>query len=341
MLSYLDYDKNDEDDKCLVNIFGRYSSSDEEADDHEKKRNGEEKGEDREKIVDEVEEIPQTSLTTYQFKNQTASLEIETNRIKGIAHQLWPASYLLCDYLETHLKNIFKDSSENVDIIELGAGVGLSGIALGILLEGRCRRVIITDLPEAQELITKNIQRNIHLFPSQTRITSEILRWGVPDDYQCYRGGSRVDDVSTVTDGNLKRSPIGPPPPQQQQLYVIAADCVYWEHLYEPFYQTLHHFISTYDAVVLLAHYKRWKKEKKFFALCSKNFQVEVIYENIDMVPITDEHLDASYLPTSFNTNEHAAEDSAVTADGTGGVRGKHQIPMRKQISRIYSMKRK
>jgi predicted nicotinamide N-methyase len=321
MLSYLEYENNEEDERCLVNIFGRSSSSSSDENDQNIKKLAEIEADEETERAEQA--IPHNPITTYQLADRNIQVEIETNRIKGIAHQLWPASYLLCQYLETNLLELINNPFET-EIIELGAGVGLSGIVLGIL---GCQKVTITDLPEALELITKNIERNQSLFPSHVTISSKILRWGVQEDYHFFENSSK-------------------------KLFVLAADCVYWEHLYDPFFRTLEYYITTHDATVILAHYKRWKKEKKFFTLCSRSFSVSVVYENIEMVPMTDEHVDLS-ASSSFSSasaldarkkkddkdEEEVIEAGAVVSSSV--TMNEKKVPMRKQISRIYLMKRK
>jgi predicted nicotinamide N-methyase len=306
MLSYLEYENNDEDERCLVNIFGRSTSSDD--DDNQKTKKSTEIEAEKEILDFTDQTLHQNLVTTYQFIDSNIQVEIETNRIKGIAHQLWPASYLLSQQLQTNLIEIMNNPLET-EVIELGAGVGLSGIVLGVL---GCQKVTITDLPEALELIDKNIERNQILFPSDVKICSKILRWGIEEDYQFYENSS------------------------QKKLFLLAADCVYWEHLYDPFFRTLEYFITRHDATVILAHYKRWKKEKKFFHLCSKHFSLTILYENIEMVPMTDEHVD---LTVSTSTSSFSI--SSIREDRATTTTGEKKVPMRKQISRIYMMKRK
>lgn len=64
---------------------------------------------------------------------------------------------------------------------------------------------------------------------------------------------------------------------------VIAADCVYWEVLFEPFYQTIYGLVAR-GSTVLIAHVRRWKRDGKFFAMCRKTMNVEVLQEVVDSV---------------------------------------------------------
>ena len=296
MSSFLEYG-DEEDEDCIKNIFGRSSdsstssnpllySSIEIEEKEQKEENNEEKKEENSVLFYEIT----TNL------NQKFTLEIETNKSKGIAHQLWPASLLLCNFIQLNFNELISNPL-NTEIIELGAGVGLNGIVLGLL---GCPYVTITDLPEAIELITRNIERNQHLLSSSSSIIhSDILRWGVNEDLRHY-------PITSMTN-----------------LLIIASDCVYWEHLYSSFFETLDYFITTYNASIILSHFKRWKKEKKFFVMCEKRFKIEILYEKIEVVPIGDEHIDLS-IRNEFETKE-----------------GGRKIQTRKQISRIYRMSKK
>lgn len=329
MSNFLEYGEED-DENCIKNIFGRTSTSSSISSIDNNQQEEEEKQEKQEEKQEN-----EIFLTSYEInkinynennennENYKIKIEIETNKLKGIAHQLWPASFLLCNYIENNFNQIINsnnnnNSHNNTEIIELGAGVGLCGIVLSIL---GCNYVTITDLPEAIELISKNIERNYHHISSSSCssaslsslttntnininsnqvLRSDVLRWGIDEDYIRY------------------------PLTTMENLIVIASDCVYWEHLYEPFFQTLDYFITTHNATVILSHFKRWKKEKKFFAMCQKKFQVEILYENIEVVPIGDEHIISSIIEDN---------DSKIKITGNPQTR--------KQISRIYRMKKK
>lgn len=311
MISYLEYNDNEEDDRCLRNIFGRNSSSSSSSSPSPSPSPSlKEKNEEKEEIGEMIPEEDTPQITSYRLHHINQDITIETNKKHGIAYQLWPASYLLCNYLQTNLQNIISTPLEQTDILELGAGVGLCGIFLSIL---GCYNVIITDLPEAIPLINMNIQHNRHLYhPNRPLPSSNILRWGIEEDFLPLPNHHNNDN--------------------HHQLYLIAADCVYWEHLYLPFYQTIFYYINTHNAILILSHYKRWKKEKKFFNMCMKVFHIDIIYENIELVPHLDEHIHQSYS-RSGNTNHQNDHNNEMILD--------HKIPLRKQISRIYKMSKK
>jgi protein N-lysine methyltransferase METTL21C len=285
------------DERCLSNMFKCSSdSSDSESEGHESEEIDQKDG---------ALTLPpvSTSYTPIFIANSASPIEIETNKILGIAHQLWPASLLLCNFFSTSTE--LRGSSDRTVVIELGAGVGLGGIYMGSL---GYKNVIITDLSEAMELIEKNIERNRSLFTDSVSVQSRVLCWGNTDDHEL---------MTSYLNSHH----------QDCNLLLIAADCVYWEHLYEPFFNTLYYFITTHNAKVVLAHFKRWKKEKKFFALCSKYLNVQIVYEDISKTPMVDQQMDCCVGDREGGDNDNR---------GRSGTTGE-----RRQISRVYYMSRK
>ncbi len=117
--------------------------------------------------------------------------------------------------------------------------------------------MVVTDLPEAMETISSNIELN-GLDHVSDSIQADVLSWGNEEDVnrisKVVLGGKRVD-------------------------YIIAADCVYWECLFAPFAETLLSYANS-GARIIIAHVRRWKKDGKFFDLCKrKGMTVEVLEE--------------------------------------------------------------
>ena len=208
--------------------------------------------------------------------NSNIKIELNHDSKRGIAFQLWPAASYLCNYIEANYDNIHEmittkacippSSSAKtkypLNILELGAGIGLVGIfCASIFNTGYMNDIIITDLPETITILTENIVLNNQKYDINNRICCNTLRWGNTSD---------LDNVlATYTNPSA-------------QLVVVLADCVYWECLYQCLYETLFVLINNYNAVVLMGHVKRWKKENKFFNLIKKTINIEVLQENID-----------------------------------------------------------
>lgn len=189
-------------------------------------------------------------------------IQILERKSLGIAHQLWPAASFLGDYIAANshvLSSIVKDS-EKIDLIELGAGLGLSGLFLANYLNDfetgiKVEKVILTDLPEAVPGLLNNIQlNNMH-----GKVEAQVLCWGTEDDIHQLMAHR-----------------------QQENTIIIAADVVYWESLYLPLIDTLNIFCNVYQCTAIIAHIKRWKKDNKFFGMCKKrNLIVEMLCEEV------------------------------------------------------------
>jgi predicted nicotinamide N-methyase len=266
-------------------------------------------------------------ITRFTSKHFNTDIVIETNKVKGIAHQLWPAAFLLCKYLEEN-REIYFSCPSSTSVVELGAGVGLGGILAGMF---GCRTVLITDLAEAMPLIEKNITHNQALFPHPNNVHAAVLQWGDSADHL-----SRTADLHHSASSTVSSPPT---------TLVIAADCVYWEHLYEPFYQTLLYFVCELGATVVLSHVKRWKRERKFFTLVSRRMRLEVLFETVEMVPDEDPHCKAAPPPRGADVAEpgdNGGQDTGGTAEHEEEETregGTHRL--RRQVSRVYRLTKK
>ena len=204
----------------------------------------------------EEDEPPEESSTElfamdcYESAASGIKIRLHQDRVRGIAHQLWPAALILAKYLERSHSSLFPEGISKECFVELGAGIGLVGLFTAALGAGK---VIVTDIPDALE----SLRRNISLNPSfENKIEAAVLTWGNElEALQCLQSL--------------------PSPP-----YVLASDCVYWEHLFDPLRKTIQIFVEA-GSVVLMSHVKRWKKDTKFFQDCAKSMKVEVLDEEI------------------------------------------------------------
>ena len=204
----------------------------------------------------------------YHSESSRGSFEVKLfqQKIKGIAHQLWPAATHMCRYIDANLDSVFSAHGgvERTRVIELGAGIGLVGLYLSVL---GCSKVLLTDLPKAMDILQKNIDAN-------ERASTAVclpLSWGNVQETEVALAallGEGLDDDEF--------------PP-----LIVAADCVYWESLFELLVITLCKLCQHREGTrVLMSHVRRWKKDAKFFKMCQKKgLLVEVISETIEQVP--------------------------------------------------------
>ena len=188
----------------------------------------------------------------------------------SIAERLWPAAQYLAqfvmdvqdgsawqqkemsDYDNCDTRAAVQqllESGNSLRIIELGAGVGLTGIQLATRFD---TQVLITDLPEAMPLLKRNIQLNRKKFRAgPDAVQARVLAWG------------NEDHASQVV--QEWQSPDCP-------VLVLASDCVYYAELHLPLEQTLATLLSNAPkgSVCLIAGARRWKRDTKFYAKLGK-----------------------------------------------------------------------
>ncbi|GAV62144.1 Methyltransf_16 domain-containing protein [Cephalotus follicularis] len=124
-------------------------------------------------------------LTTFTFGShvlQLFCLQSASTDFDLTGQLVWPGAMLLNDYLS---KNA--DMLRGCSIIELGSGVGITGI----LCSRFCRQVVLTDHNE--EILDKNIELHSSSENSNCELVAEKLEWGNVDQInqisQNYSGG--------------------------------------------------------------------------------------------------------------------------------------------------------
>ncbi|RHZ00206.1 hypothetical protein DYB35_000622 [Aphanomyces astaci] len=185
---------------------------------------------------------------------------LRQDRKKGIAHQLWPAATFLSHYLEQHVETLLPPGTS---VLELGAGIGLCGL---VCYKLHATSVVLTDLPVAMSLLDTNVLLNAvepgEQIPStKQRVRPMVLSWG---------NESELAAVLATMD-------------KSSQWVCVAADCVYWEALFEPFFHTVRALVVDHHVDVILAHVKRWKKDERFFKMCRKHMQVIQLVEDVSL----------------------------------------------------------
>lgn len=251
------------------------------------------------------------STITDEYLSYTSSsgqidIKLKQQKQLGIAHQLWPAASFLCDYLEANLSRLYPLQT-SFNVLELGAGIGLCGLFMSKL--STVEKVVLTDLECVQQLLRDNIHLNIdenrssegkgssgldkqELISKESestaqalsstasssqqdadsvKVQSEVLCWGVAEDVtRTLRQFPTLEPLIQSSTGQLP-------------LLVIASDCVYWEHLFQPLYETLLH-LTRHGCHVIISHVRRWKRDSKFFQMCTKTMLVEKLHEELDYV---------------------------------------------------------
>lgn len=204
-------------------------------------------------------------LEQHYIRSINATLVIRQLPSQGLSFQLWPAATTLVTLLDEYrshlskspLSSILTHSSDGSDrpslnILELGSGTGLVGIAAAVTLGAN---VTVTDLPHVIPNLQFNVDANsAALTANGGTVTVAPLSWGEVGDVELI---GREFDV------------------------ILASDVVYHDHLYEPLLQTLYLLLRGRETTsFVMAHLRRWKKDSVFFKKAKKAFYVEVLYED-------------------------------------------------------------
>ena len=188
-------------------------------------------------------------LVTHRYMH----VVIQQQELGGtIAQRLWPAAQKLAAFLLDNPKAVLDiphDSQGATLILELGAGVGLTGLELATQLSAR---VLLTDLPEALPLLQSNTQLNSDQFVlGLEAVQVQALEWG--------NQAQARQAMDTLLSHSTNMVP----------LLVIGSDCVYWDCLHEPLELAIYHILSEAPAgsMCLLAGMRRWKSDTKFYKM--------------------------------------------------------------------------
>jgi predicted nicotinamide N-methyase len=130
-----------------------------------------------------------------------------------------------------------------LNVLELGAGCGIVGIALAHFFHANVARLILTDLPEASDILTHNLS----LLPTKKSPTHLVLDWFAP-----------LPPSVAATPWHL----------------IFVADCTYNPDVVPALVQTLtaiahQSSTSARDVLVCLAMKVRHESEMVFFDLMS------------------------------------------------------------------------
>ena len=114
-----------------------------------------------------------------------------------------------------------------------------------------------------------------------------------------------------------------------RRLLVLIADCVYWPELFAPLADTLCSLCAERDAVVLMAHTRRWKRDGQFFKmLVKKGLEVRKIDETVER------------CATGAGREERASSNTTSTEGGDGDDEDEQQGLVagdtRRVVTRVY-----
>lgn len=194
-----------------------------------------------------IENLGETDLTFDGLLPPPGLKVYEDGGASGCGGKLWPAGELLSRYM------IRKGLTPNCkNIIELGSGTGLVGLAIAVHEQRDDLKIYVTD----QQQLVHLMQKNIDLNNLQHNVKAEVLNWG--DVLPPYATDNKID-------------------------IVLAADCVYLESAFPLLEKTLLDLThGDSPPIVLMAYKKRRKADARFFKKMNKNFTFKEIKDHDD-----------------------------------------------------------
>ena len=196
--------------------------------------------------------IAQTSIenlkSTHRYFDKDFVIEcfadnnVQTN-IRSIGKTLWKSATMLADFFENNVgtKSIPRLSSiENLNVLELGAGTGLTGLVLAF----KAKRVILTDHPSQIKQLEHNCNINKSLFSNSDVVSVCSLDWDLAEK-------------------EIERSPVLS---SSKLDLIVASDCVYFEELQEPLFNTIKALLRRNPSATLVFGFeKRYAHSQAFF----------------------------------------------------------------------------
>lgn len=180
-------------------------------------------------------------------------LKLHEDLKNGCGGQLWPAGMVLGNYM---LK-MHRDNLAGKEILELGAGGGLVGLAVAI----GCKTDTTLHITD-QEPMFELMKQNIALNNLKSRVKASIYDWGRPTPSQ----------LPTHPD------------------IILAADCVYFEPAFPLLQHTLRDLIGK-NTVCYFCFKRRRRADLTFMKTARKLFNVEEVDDDPDKDVWTREKL--------------------------------------------------
>lgn len=171
-------------------------------------------------------------------------LRLHEDLKNGCGGQLWPAGMVLSKYMLRKHRNDLAGK----EIVELGAGGGLVGLAVAI----GCKTGSVLHITD-QEPMFELMKQNIALNKLDARVAASIYDWGTP------------------TPSQLPSHPD----------VILAADCVYFEPAFPLLQQTLKDLIGD-NTVCYFCFKRRRRADLTFMKTAKKMFEVQEVVDDPD-----------------------------------------------------------
>ncbi|KAF9968291.1 Methyltransferase-like protein 21D [Mortierella alpina] len=208
----------------------------------------------------------------------------------GVGSTIWDAAIVLAKYLERFdlLTSTAVQSSRTLNILELGAGTGIVGLAAARILSSKSAKasIVLTDKENCMPLLRRNIDKN----PSHgVDVRAQMLDWeilsgilSITSTADTTSNSSSTAATSTTTaESQPNVSSTGPSSTVASDLLdrewdlIILSDCIWVPALYPSLISTLNKLVQpSHKTQLLIAFEKRnFSEEMEFFAMLGKTFR--------------------------------------------------------------------
>ncbi|KAJ5206991.1 hypothetical protein N7491_002378 [Penicillium cf. griseofulvum] len=230
-----------------------------------------------------------------QYSGKASPIQIWEETGNSIARHIWDAGlaavtylHIICDNIKTArndsnkgtepkipaLKHVLSiDRNQPLQVVELGAGCGIVGIALATTLPN-CS-VMLTDLPEVEDIVTRNI--NAAQLAATSSLHYQNLDWDDPPEELC---------------------------PRPIEL-ILVSDCTYNADSLPALVSTLDRLVRTSpEALILVALKRRHDSETVFFDLM-RSAGFTAVQDSVEIPSQHDEVDEIEFYCYSRSTGEN------------------------------------
>ena len=209
-----------------------------------------------------------------------------------------------CFFSGIHLRAQYLEKQPNLisskRVLELGAGIGLVGIAAGVL---GAKEVLLTDLPYALPNMRENVRRNARLLQEAgcMNVICSACDWYNPPSLEELGAAVTATNAYNGSSTNQGDSHCEPPQDATQKLswipdIILIADCVWMQELVAPLLATLKHFILSAEKAspfkkrpeILISYQRRGKStHEEFWSGLHTSFDATVEEIDVSSVGLT------------------------------------------------------
>ncbi|KAG0375904.1 Methyltransferase-like protein 21D [Mortierella sp. AD032] len=208
----------------------------------------------------------------------------------GVGSTVWDTAIVLAKYLEkTSVPSLVASSTSQrttLNILELGSGTGLVGLAIARMMSnaGLRARIVLTDKANVLPLLQKNMEKN----PAKgIELEARVLDWEAVSGIMAKVPEKALDDAedksssasaepssATETDLTTSAAPNADDLVSTEWDLVILSDCIWFPALYEPLTGTLTRLLRPGSTSQLIVAFEKrnFSEEMEFFAALGKSF---------------------------------------------------------------------